>query len=41
MRPLFNYGFKNHLRLSVGKDHENQAAFAALAEVLKEIPALS
>lgn len=41
MRPLLNYGFKTHLRVSVGLDHENQAAFEALAEVLKEIPVLS
>ncbi len=38
MRPLLNYGFKTHLRLSVGLEHENQAAIKALAEVLKEIP---
>jgi histidinol-phosphate aminotransferase len=37
MRPLLNYGFKTHLRLSVGLDHENEAAFKALAEVLKEV----
>lgn len=41
MRPLLNYGFKTQLRLSVGKEHENQAAIQALAEVLKEIPVLS
>lgn len=40
MRPLLNYGFKTHLRLSVGKEYENQAALEALADVLKEIPAL-
>lgn len=39
MRPLFNYGFKTHLRLSVGLEHENEAAIKALAEVLKEVPA--
>lgn len=37
MRPLLNYGFKTHLRLSVGLEHENEAAMQALAEVLKEI----
>ncbi|WP_374029856.1 histidinol-phosphate transaminase [Bdellovibrio bacteriovorus] len=40
MRPLLNYGFKTHLRLSVGLEHENEAALQALAEVLKEIPPL-
>ena len=38
MRPLLNYGFKTQLRLSVGLEHENEAAIKALAEVLKEIP---
>lgn len=41
MRPLLNYGFKTHLRLSVGLEHENEAALKALAEVLKEVPLLS
>lgn len=40
MRPLLNYGFKTHLRLSVGLEHENEAAIQALSEVLKEVPAL-
>lgn len=40
MRPLLNYGFKTHLRLSVGLDHENEAAMAALAAVLQEISPL-
>lgn len=40
MRPLLNYGFKTHLRLSVGLDHENEAAMAALAVVLQEISPL-
>lgn len=38
MRPLLNYGFKTHMRVSVGLDYENEAAMNALAEVLKEIP---
>ena len=38
MRPILNYGFKTHMRISVGLEHENEAAMAALAEVLKEIP---
>lgn len=38
MRPLFNYGFKTHLRLSCGKEEENIAAIQALSEVLAEIP---
>jgi histidinol-phosphate aminotransferase len=37
LRPLLNYGFKTHLRISVGQEHENEAAMNALAEVLKEI----
>lgn len=37
MRPLLNYGFKTHLRLSVGLEHENEAAIKALTEVLKEV----
>lgn len=40
MRPLLNYGFKTHLRLSVGLEHENEAAMNALAGVLKEVPVL-
>lgn len=40
MRPLMNYGFKTHLRLSIGLEHENEAAIQALAEVLKEVPPL-
>lgn len=38
MRPILNYGFKTHMRISVGLEHENEVAMAALAEVLKEIP---
>ncbi|MNY80998.1 Histidinol-phosphate aminotransferase 2 [compost metagenome] len=38
MRPLLNYGIKTHLRVSVGLEHENEAAMKALAEVLKDIP---
>lgn len=34
MRPVKNYGFPNHLRLSVGIEEENIAAMQALAEVL-------
>ncbi|HEY1079861.1 MAG TPA: aminotransferase class I/II-fold pyridoxal phosphate-dependent enzyme, partial [Bdellovibrio sp.] len=41
LRPLLNYGFKTQLRLSVGLEHENEAAFKALAEVLKEVPVLT
>ena len=37
MRPVQNYGFKTHLRLSVGLAEENKAAIQALGEVLKEI----
>ncbi|MDG0817932.1 histidinol-phosphate transaminase [Bdellovibrio svalbardensis] len=38
MRPILNYGFKTHMRVSVGLDNENEAAMNALADVLKEIP---
>lgn len=38
MRPILNYGFKTHMRVSVGLDYENEAAMKNLAEVLKEIP---
>lgn len=41
MRPVLNYGFKTHMRLSVGLEYENEAAIGALAEVLKEVPVLS
>ncbi len=37
MRPVQNYGFKTHLRLSVGLAEENETAIKALVEVLKEI----
>jgi histidinol-phosphate aminotransferase len=40
LRPLLNYGFKTHLRISVGLDHENEAAMQALSDVLKEIAPL-
>lgn len=40
MRPLLNYGFKTHLRLSVGLEHENEAAMVALEAVLKDIPSV-
>ncbi len=35
LRPVAGYGFKNHLRMSVGLESENRAAIAALKEVLK------
>lgn len=38
MRPLVNYGFPTHLRLSVGLMEENQAAMTALEQVLQQIP---
>jgi histidinol-phosphate aminotransferase len=38
MRPVQNYGFKTHLRLSVGLEEENILAINALEEVLKEVP---
>lgn len=38
MRPIKNYGFSHHLRLSVGLEDENRAAMAALESVLNQIP---
>lgn len=38
MRPVKNYGFNTHLRLSCGLEEENIAAMKALEEVLKTIP---
>ncbi len=38
LRPVLNYGFPRHLRMSVGLPHENEAAILALQEVLKSIP---
>ncbi len=38
LRPILNYGFKFHLRMSVGRMEENQAAIQALEEVLADIP---
>lgn len=37
MRPIKNYGFNTHLRLSVGLEKENVAAINALEEVLAQI----
>lgn len=38
MRPVQNYGFNTHLRLSVGLQEENELAIKALREVLVEVP---
>lgn len=38
LRPVLNYGLKTHLRMSVGTERENQAAIAALKEILTEVP---
>ena len=40
LRPVLNYGFKTHLRMSVGLPDENVAAIQALREVFQEIPLL-
>ena len=37
LRPILNYGFKTHLRMSVGLPEENAKAIRALAAVFKEI----
>ena len=36
VRPIANYGLPNHLRVSVGLEHENARFLAALAEALAE-----
>ncbi|MBK7960437.1 MAG: histidinol-phosphate transaminase [Bdellovibrionales bacterium] len=38
LRPILNYGFKTHLRMSVGLMDENRAAIQALEAVLEQIP---
>ena len=38
LRPVLNYGFPQHLRMSVGLEAENRAAIEALKQVLVEIP---
>lgn len=40
LRPVHNYGFPRHLRMSVGLEKENKAAISALKDVLKEIQPL-
>lgn len=40
LRPVLNYGLPHHLRMSVGKPEENEAAVRALEDVLREIPPL-
>lgn len=37
MRPIINYGFMSHLRLSVGMPQENETAIRMLQEVLTEV----
>lgn len=37
-RPVKNYGFPRHLRLSVGLREENEAAIAGLEKILEQIP---
>ncbi len=39
-RPVKNYGFPRHLRLSVGTRKENEIGIAALKQVLEEVPKL-
>ncbi len=38
LRPILNYGFKTHIRMSVGTENENQIAIKTLQDVLKGIP---
>ncbi len=37
LRPILNYGFKSHLRISVGLPAENERAIQALKQILPEI----
>jgi histidinol-phosphate aminotransferase len=37
LRPLKNYGLRNHLRMSVGTMEENKSAIRALTEVLRDL----
>lgn len=37
LRPVLNYGFRSHMRMSVGTTVENEAAIAALKAVLREV----
>ncbi len=41
LRPVANYGFPQHLRMTVGKAHENKKAIEALEIMLAEIPEIS
>lgn len=41
LRPVKNYGFPTHLRMSVGLPEENEAAMKALEEVLPQIEKVS
>lgn len=38
LRPVANYGFPKHLRISVGLESENHFAIEALETVLREVP---
>lgn len=40
LRPVINYGFPTLMRMSVGLQHENEAAIQALEEALKEVSEL-
>lgn len=38
LRPVQNYGFKTHLRMTVGRADENKKAIAAIEKMLTEVP---
>lgn len=40
VRPVDNYGFKSHIRISVGLPEENKKAVGALKQVLQEVSPL-
>jgi len=39
VRPVANYGLPEHLRITVGLDHENTTALEAMAAALTEFQA--
>lgn len=41
LRPVGNYGFPNHLRMTVGQADENKKAIEAIEKMLTEVPVIS
>jgi histidinol-phosphate aminotransferase len=40
VRPVLNYGYPSHVRLTAGTPAENRAAISHLRAVMQEIPPL-